>query len=48
MDNIKSGNKGEALNNTKKAEELSSTIIKMLNDIKNHASALKNSGESVF
>ncbi len=48
MNDIKSGNKSEALNNAEKAEGLSISIIKMLNDIKNYASLLKNSGESVF
>jgi len=48
IDKIKSGDKIEAINNAKKAEELSLDIIKMLNDIKSQANILTNNGKKVF
>lgn len=48
INNIKSGNRNEALSNANKAKKLSLDIIKILNDIKNKATTLNNTGESVF
>lgn len=48
IDQIKSGDKNGAVNNAKKAAELSSEIIKMLNDIKNRTNMLTSNGKRVF
>lgn len=48
IDKIKSGDKIGAVNNAKRAEEISSNIIKMLNDIKEQANILTNDGKKVF
>jgi len=48
IDKIKSGDKIGAVNNAKRAEELSSDIIKMLNDIEKQANILTNNGKKVF
>lgn len=48
IDKIKFGSRNEALSDTDRAKNLSSDIIKMLNDIKNQANRLTNNGENVF
>lgn len=48
IDKIKSGDKIGAVNNAKRAEELSSDIIKMLSDIKKQANILTSNGKKVF
>lgn len=48
IDNIKSANRNEALSNAHKAKKLSLEIIKILNSIKDAATMLNNTGESVF
>jgi len=48
IDNIKSGDKIGAVNNAKRAEELSLDIIRMLNDINKQANILTKNGKRVF